>query len=205
MLVDKTYTRHLSKMNMMAWEIFMTNYSEWFAGRLRETMGSMTQAELLKILAENGCQIAQPRLSHYMQGRNYPDPPILAHLARALEVSADYLLGLTEETATVAELAETIAIAKGEGRINGLFNKLSKDEREQVSAFAEYLLARTGRADEIARSNEAGFEAALTVFQRKHGAEATDDLLDVLQDNFPELGKLVSPTPSPKRRRINKS
>jgi transcriptional regulator with XRE-family HTH domain len=150
-------------------------YAEWFSARLREALGSMTQAELLKILAENGVKLAQQRLSHYMQGRNYPDPPILKELARALGVSADWLLGLTEESLPVADLEEMVARAKGEGRINRIMSALKAERQQEVMRFAEYLLARQREQEAQAspmtqrQREQAEIMAMLDSIEREHG------------------------------------
>jgi transcriptional regulator with XRE-family HTH domain len=120
----------------------MENYAAWFARRLRDTLGERTQSELILTMKDNGFEILGGRLSHYMQGRNYPDPDVLAELAKALGVSADYLLGLTEDKTPAGELSESLATTKGEGKIDRLIRHLSPEERRQVIDYAEYLVAR---------------------------------------------------------------
>jgi transcriptional regulator with XRE-family HTH domain len=135
----------LSKVGIQSktyWEVqerYMHNYAEWFAKRLRDVLGDMSQTELIEIMKENGYEIKAGRLSHYMQGRNYPDPDALAAIAKAIGVSVDYLLGLTEEKTPVEELKEKLAIAKGEGQVDKILAILSKEQRAQVLTYAEYL------------------------------------------------------------------
>lgn len=129
----------------------MDTFAEWFAKRLRDALGDTPQADLLRLLKQNGFEIAQARLSHYMQGRNYPDPPVLKQLAMTLEVSTDWLLGLTEEKLPVADLEEMLRTAKGESRIDLVANKLTADKKQQVLQFAEYLLAQEGNQAERGR------------------------------------------------------
>ena len=126
-------------------------FAEWFAKRLRDALGDTPQADLLRLLKQNGFEMAQARLSHYMQGRNYPDPPVLKQLAMALEVSADWLLGLTDEKLPVADLEEMLRTAKGESRIDVVVNKLPAEKKQQVLQFAEYLLAQEGNQVERGR------------------------------------------------------
>lgn len=126
----------------------MKDYAEWFARRLRDTLGDRQQSDLLQLMKENGFEMKGGRLSHYMNGRNYPDPPVLAELARALDVSADYLLGLTEEKMPVEDLREIAASAKGESRINRLLKALPDEAERQVIDFAEYLVMRQSSAED---------------------------------------------------------
>jgi transcriptional regulator with XRE-family HTH domain len=94
-------------------------------------------------LAENGFEMTGGRLSHYMQGRNYPDPPVLTELAKALGVSADWLLGLTEESLPVDDLVEMLGAAQVENyadKISKTLNTLSREEKQQVIQYAEFLL-----------------------------------------------------------------
>lgn len=171
-------------------EIVTEGYAEYFARRLREALGEMSQAELIKLLAQNGFEMTQQRLSHYMQGRNYPDPPVLKELARALDVSADWLLGLTEQSLPAADLDEMAANANGEGRINKVMRNLPLDKQQQVLQFAEYLLsrhrampdaARNGDADEARRiSREA--TKWLDSIEKKHGLAARQEVEKLFRD-----------------------
>jgi transcriptional regulator with XRE-family HTH domain len=124
------------------WGVLMLNYAEWFAARLRSLLGEMTQTDLIVLMRQNGYEMKAGRLSHYMQGRNYPDPDVLAQFAKAFEVSADYILGLTEETTPVEELKEQLAAARGNGQVDKIISRLTKEQREQVLGYAEYLAAQ---------------------------------------------------------------
>ena len=56
--------------------------------RLRKAR-ELTQIQLAELIDSN-----QRTLSHYETGRGYPPAPTIAALAKALEVSADELLGV---------------------------------------------------------------------------------------------------------------
>lgn len=165
-----------------------TDYSEWFAGRLREALGSMPQADLLKLLKQNGFDMTQQRLSHYMQGRNYPDPPVLKELAKALGVSADWLLGLTEQSLPVADLDEMVAQAKGEGKLNKVMRNLSPDKQQQVYQFAEFLLSRQpaieSYVDGLSESERIAHEAHkwLDSIERTRGTTTRKEIEKVFRD-----------------------
>lgn len=134
----------------------MRDYSEWFAERLRRGLGEMSQADLLAILKENGFEMTQQRLSHYMNGRNYPDPPVLKELARAMGVSADWLLGLTEQQLPADDLNEMVNRAKGEGRIDKVMRRLPPEEQRAVLQYADYLASRVRvEQEKVAHETEA--------------------------------------------------
>lgn len=147
----------------------MDKYAEWFGARLREALGATPQVDLVSLIEENGFEITPGRLSHYMQGRRYPDPPALKEIAKALGVSADWLLGLTEQSMTVAELDEQLARAKGESPIDKIMEQLSPGDREQVLAFASYLLSRSNqtRDERISKT-----QATLRSVERDFGIDA---------------------------------
>lgn len=175
--------------------------------RLPKARATMTleQKEVLAELKKYGLDRTQGSLSQIERGIRLPSVEMLYVLASYLQTSTDYLLGLTDNELSAADIQEEIATGRGEGKIDKLMNRLSREQRQQVVNFAEYLLAQSGRAEEIARNNEAGFEAALNTIQRKYDEDVVDDLLDTLTDNFPDLAKLVGPVTPPKHKRINKS
>jgi transcriptional regulator with XRE-family HTH domain len=160
-------------------------YSLQFAERLRDARGEMPQTELLSLLKEQGLELTQARLSHYENGRNYPDPPILAALATALGVSADWLLGLTTEELPVADLQEKLAAATGEHRINKIMRKLPKDKQEQVMTFAEYLLSVEQKA--APPDNLAAWRAAMAVLEARMGEEGIAAYLSFLEVEHPDI------------------
>lgn len=126
----------------------MGSYAEWFAKRLRDVLGDMPQTELITIMKGNGVEIKAGRLSHYMQGRNYPDPDVLAAIAKAFGVSTDYLVGLTDDKRPVDELREQLAIAKGKSKVDNILEILDKDQRAQVLAYAEFLATQGSATSE---------------------------------------------------------
>lgn len=166
------------------------SYAEFFARRLREALGSRPQVDVLKLLAQNGVEMTQQRLSHYMQGRNYPDPPILKELVKELGVSADWLLGLTEQSLPAADLDEMAAQARGEGRINKIMRSLPPDEQLQILRFAEYLLSRhesaqgVGSDAEHEESRRLASEASkwLESIERTRGLQVRQEIEKVFRD-----------------------
>lgn len=59
--------------------------------RRRESLG-LTRAELARLLGES-----ESRLGNWERGEHEPRPGAIAKVARGLDVSSDYLLGLTDQ------------------------------------------------------------------------------------------------------------
>lgn len=169
------------------------NYEDkqWFAQRLRKALGDTPQAEIIALMKENGFEITQQRLSHLFQGRNYPDPPTLRELVRALAVSSDWLLGLTDQSLPADDLNEMLSHAKGEGRINKLMRNLPQDKQAQVLQFAEFLQSRqssngtagshvnaTSEAQQIARDAE----KLLDLIERTRGLDKRHEVERLFRD-----------------------
>ena len=69
-----------------------------FATRLREVMKKRreNQTSLAAKITEQSCVIQRQSISQYMQGQSKPDTTRLAAICKALDVSADYLLGMSD-------------------------------------------------------------------------------------------------------------
>lgn len=69
-----------------------------FATRLRETMEKrkLNQAQLTRLVNDQGCDMQRQTISLYMNGQSKPDVGRLAILCQALNISSDYLLGLSD-------------------------------------------------------------------------------------------------------------
>jgi transcriptional regulator with XRE-family HTH domain len=156
-------------------------FIEFFSSRLRDALvaGSMSQVDLLKLFAENKLDMTQQRLSHYMQGRNYPDPPAFRDLVKMLGVSADWVLGLTEESLPAETLNEMANSARGEAHINKIMRNMSKERQRQVIAFAEFLLPLTER-----QRNITAIRTILESVEREHGTTARRDMERTIREEF---------------------
>lgn len=173
----------------------LAEYARQFAGRLKKALGSMTLPELSNVLAQSEIDLKPSRLGHYFSGRNYPDPPYLAVICQALGVSADWVLGLTEEELPIADLEEKLAVATGEGKINKLMRGMSKARQKQVLDFAEYLLSRETdnqrQAPRISRlpkneiqRNIATLRAQLDSVEQKYGTDGRRDMEQAIWDEL---------------------
>lgn len=80
---------------------------EIFASRLTEIMKDrgLNQTHLqAKILEQSGKTLQRQTISLYMNGQSKPDTERLTLLCRALDVSADYLLGISEQESIDPEI-----------------------------------------------------------------------------------------------------
>lgn len=156
-----------------------TQYAQEFAGRLTDALGSMKRTELARLITESGLELEPGRLTHYFSGRNYPDPPILAAICKALGISADWVLGLTETDTPVAELEEKLAAATGEDRINKLMRGMSKAKQKQVLDFAEYLFLR-----EMGREQRPPHVSRLPAEETQRNLAIIRTRLDLVEDKW---------------------
>lgn len=82
----------------------MDNVTNVFKSRIKELRGSRSQSEVAK-----GIGISRSALSYYESGERTPDINILYSLAKYYDVTADYLLGLSDtpkpdiESATISD------------------------------------------------------------------------------------------------------
>lgn len=156
----------------------------------------LTQPELVEKLVSMGFTLTQPALSHYEKGRRFPDPPMMAAMAQILEVSVDYLLGLTATESPVSEILEDLEAASGEARINRLMRALPKDKQGQIVLFAEFLLSQERQAGKSDALNE--WIAATEVLARRLGAEGEESFVALLSSERPDLASALGILPKKK-------
>lgn len=160
----------------------MAGYSQRFADRLRLALGDMKQTELLERLNEDGIEVNAGSLSHYFNGRNYPDPDVLAGIAKHLGVSTDWLMFLTEERTTVAELEEKLASATGEAEINKIMEQLPKEKQQELMQFANYLLSQNPGANPTV----SGGIAPLPLSEKQRNASRARKLFQLIERDWGE-------------------
>lgn len=167
--------------------------------RLREDLG-LTQPDVVAYLTRNGIDIGQTAISHYETGRRYPSPPTLVLLARLYGTSVDYMLGLTENPLSVAEIEEELAENKGQGETDQVLRQLSPGKKAQVLEYAKYLLSLEQSRD--AERNQRLWAALLAVMDRRLGSSATADVLATLHREFPDLAALVESAAESEQKRL---
>lgn len=108
-----------------------------FATRLRKAMGdkSMTQVRLAQMVG-----IQRQTVSLYRQGQSKPDTENLSKIAKALDVTSDYLIGLSptpSKNVDIQELTEWLKISDVSARSLCRFRE--KEWAEESAAFNAFL------------------------------------------------------------------
>lgn len=104
---------------------------------LREKRG-LTQAEVANLF-----NISTSTIGMYEQGRRDPDTAVLKKIADYFDVSADYLLGRTDDPGPHPKI-ETIAAH----RTDDPMDELPEEARKSVEEFLEYIHKKYGRKKE---------------------------------------------------------
>lgn len=108
----------------------------------REDLG-YSQGDVLGELERHGLGRTQGSLSQIENGLRLPSVETLYVLAKYLHTSTDYLLGLTDNSLSVKDIEEELAHAKGGGGAGKVMSRLTKEQRAQVLAYAEFLSTQT--------------------------------------------------------------
>ena len=106
----------------------------------REDLG-YSQNDVLKELERYGLARTQGSVSQIELGFRLPSVEALYVLAKYLNTSTDYLLGLTENALAPADIEEELSASNGEGKINRIMRRLSSERQQAVVQFAEFLAA----------------------------------------------------------------
>lgn len=109
--------------------------SSIFATRLREIMRERgeNQTTLADKITAQYVTIQRQTISLYMNGQSKPDTERLTAIAKVLDVSADWLLGLSETKSTSADVQN---ICKQTGLSEGIVNVLLNNQRDSFGGFA---------------------------------------------------------------------
>ena len=83
------------------------------------------------------CRISEARLSAYVRGVNVPPIDVLADLCRMLDVSSDWLLGISSED----QPARAVSLF-GATVPRGRFDDLDPEQLAELDRFADYLRSR---------------------------------------------------------------
>ena len=93
-----------------------------FGQRLKELRGNKSQTDIIEIMTEKtGIATTAQTLGRYERGERKPDLEIIEALATTFEVSADYLLGLTDVKSVNADI---VAACKYTGLTEGAMHNL---------------------------------------------------------------------------------
>lgn len=94
----------------------------------------LTQGELAKVLG-----ITQDSISLWEKGKRIPDTPYIAKLAEYFDVSADYLLGLSDDLGAPIP-APASALPADEKELLDLYRQLNYEGKQRLLARAEVMI-----------------------------------------------------------------
>ena len=146
-----------------------------FATRLQEVMKKRgeNQTTLAAKITEQSCVIQRQSISQYMQGQSKPDTTRLTAICKALKVSADYLLGLSDterKSPTLRAAVEYTGLSEAAivtiTNATGGYNHFWSDESDRL------------HDEEIFRDKD------VNVFLGDTAVEALDELLTNDGDGF---------------------
>lgn len=127
--------------NSGALERLRKGLKEALKGRLARAREDLdySPADVLGEFERHGIGRTPGSLSQMEHGSRLPSVEALYVLAKYLNTSADYLLGLTDNNLSVKDIEDDLAHAKGGGNANSVLSRLTKEQRDQVIAYAEFL------------------------------------------------------------------
>ena len=113
------------------------NYNSVFAKRLRELIEStgVSQAELANVVG-----VTRQAINSYTLGNTVPNSDVLTDIAKYFDVSADYLLGLTDvksNDTTVKSICEEIGLSDKSVNLLICLNRIKKLEEEARTLLAK--------------------------------------------------------------------
>ena len=80
--------------------------------------------------------VSQEMISSYESGRSYPSAQTLIELAKFLDTSTDYLLGLTDNS-TPAKYLNNTNLSEEEINLLNHYNSLSKDDKLKLQGYLD--------------------------------------------------------------------
>ena len=145
-------------------------FKEEFANTLRELLRekSLSASEVSR---KDGLSPAS--VNFYLNAKRCPDAPALFNLCKALDVSADYLLGLSKDQSRDVSFKEAY-------KTIGISEKAANTLQKYASPALDYFLSEDGN-DECWFSIMCDIEAyyACTIFIREHYDEAMKLVIDI--------------------------
>lgn len=123
-----------------------------FAHRLRYAIdrSDMQQKELAASI-----KLSPARLSNYVNGHSEPSLDILLLLCRELKVSADYLIGLTDNITLAAVTPVSIAPLSIPRSETNPLEELDPDLRNKAEGYIDSLLQTQKERDSASKGQEA--------------------------------------------------
>lgn len=139
--------------------------------------------DVLNELERHGVARTQGSLSQIENGLRLPSVEALFVLARFLGTSTDYLLGLSDNGLSAADIEEELATARG-GTLDAILLKLPREQRSQILAFAEFMLARyTAAEDNLTQRqrDDIRAEQAIASIEKEFGVPVRIELEKIIR------------------------
>lgn len=113
------------------------NYNSAFAKRLRELIetSGVSQSELANVVG-----VTRQAINSYTLGNTVPNSDVLTNIAKYFDVSADYLLGLTDvksNDTTIKSICEEIGLSDKSVNLLICLNRIKKLEEEARTLLAK--------------------------------------------------------------------
>lgn len=170
--------------------------------QLRSDM-ELTQVELAQMVSKTpfAPKVTQSQIANIEngEGRNLPSPRLLGGLAWVLQVSTDYLLGLTDDQSSYSEVGNQVTITVDDPirreKLQGICDALRKANNNDLDFFAHFLSkTEFGRAEALPASQSEYRlidELWMLVFMLA-GADEAKALLDSGVPASPAFRRMVS-------------
>lgn len=149
--------------------------------RLREDERDpkVSQNDLAEQLTQAGHRVGQGQIGHIEVGAKLPSPPLLVALARRFNTSTDYLLGLTDNPLSAADLEDEARTGGVGGQIGDLLARLDDGARADLLAIVRRMQPAPPRTRE--ERERALFES----FERFYGRRVAEELYHELARFLP--------------------
>ena len=155
--------------------------------RLRERrleLGWTQQDVVNELKRRTGIVIRPNHLSNCEQGVKSPSLPLLAGLAKVLETSADYLLGLTDNKLSVLSIEDRFKAGGAGGQLSQVLARLPRDKQTELMSVAEAFIYRNM------------MELLLNEIEEIGGDRALSNVLDRLESSLPGSAHRLRPSTS---------
>lgn len=152
--------------------------------QLREDFG-WNQTDLAKKMTRAGAKMSQPGVGHIETGIRLPSPAALIALAQVLEVSTDYILGVSDDPTTPVN----VVVPKSQRALDRLFGQLSPERQDDLVAITRTLVEqeKSPPVDDYDKIIMAAIE-----FVEAYDEEVAMRLLDLLDSTSPVLSRHIA-------------
>lgn len=148
--------------------------------------------DLLEELDRYGLGRTPGSVSQIENGIRLPSVETLYVLAKYLDTSTDYLLGLTDNAASPADIEEELFEPKGRSKLEALMRTLPLDKQQQIMQFAEFVrihyIASLSNSIAVTEEQQIAIESEklLNSIERQRGTTIKEEIEKIFRDrNLP--------------------